>query len=182
MTRAPLRFRAVASSLAAAAWIGLSCLFRWDSGERSLGPQPRARALERPAAEALQPSAAKVPVYTSHAAVAATTDFGPGDHPHPLTPERRAIQRELQLVGALNDALDSSDPVALRAVLSEYVREFPDDPNALQPGYELIARCLENGPDTLRAAAEEYYARERASILRRYVRRHCLERSASVPQ
>ena len=98
----------------------------------------------------------------------------PGDLPHPITPGRVRIQRENQLIGALNDAVDLSDGSRLRDVLTDYAREFPDDPNHLQLGYKLIADCLESPSAATRAAGREYFKQERGSILRRFVARHCL--------
>jgi hypothetical protein len=96
-------------------------------------------------------------------------------HPHPITPEHRVIQRELQLIGALNDALDLHDAPGLRALIAVHEREYPSDENALRAGYSRIADCFEDPGERTRTAALDYYGRERASTLRRYVRRACLE-------
>jgi hypothetical protein len=102
-------------------------------------------------------------------------ELSPDSHPHPITPEREHIQRELQLVGALNDAVDLHDVSALRQLTARYREHEPDDANALGAGYALIADCLQfPGPET-RSRAQRYYDLERASTLRRYVRRTCLE-------
>jgi hypothetical protein len=95
--------------------------------------------------------------------------------PHPITPERERIQRENQLIGAMSDAMDLSDGPRLRRILDEYRSEYPDDPNELQVGYAIIADCLERPGAESTAAAQRYYDRERGSMLRRFVARHCLE-------
>jgi hypothetical protein len=95
--------------------------------------------------------------------------------PHPLTPEREKIQHELRLVGALNDGVDLRDAERIREVLAVYRRTHPDDPNEMQPGYDVIAACIEFPGGTSRAAARRYYDIEGASPLRRFVRRHCFE-------
>ncbi len=96
-------------------------------------------------------------------------------HPHPITAEHVRIQRELQLVQQLNDALDLRDAAQLRSLVAEYARHVPGDPNALAAGYERIADCLERPGRDTRELAREYYTRERASTLRRYVRRVCFD-------
>jgi hypothetical protein len=96
---------------------------------------------------------------------------------HPITPEHRRIFRENNLIGDLNGAMDVMDVAGLRRLLQQYREEYPEDAHVLQDGYALIADCLERpGPET-RAVAQRYYDVERASGLRRYIRRHCLEDS-----
>jgi hypothetical protein len=97
---------------------------------------------------------------------------------HPITPEREALQQELRLVGALQDALDLEDVLALRSLVERYRAHVPDDVNKLGEGYALLADCLDVSHDrtAARAAAAAYYQKERASTLRRYIRRVCLER------
>lgn len=95
--------------------------------------------------------------------------------PHPITPQHERIYRENSLVSNLNGAMDVKDVDGMRALLKQYREEYPEDANVLQDGYAIIADCLERvGPDT-RAAGQRYYDAERASSLRRYIRRHCLE-------
>jgi hypothetical protein len=102
---------------------------------------------------------------------------------HPFTPAHARIQRENALIGALNDALDLSDPVRLRELVKRYRAAEPEDVHRLQVGYELLADCLEFPGDGSRRAAEEYYRAERASTLRRFIRRICFEgERASLPQ
>lgn len=97
-------------------------------------------------------------------------------HPHPITPQHRRIFRENALVSGLHDALDARDTVALRRLLGEYRDEYPEDEQQLQRGFELLAQCLEH-PDRadIQVQARRYWETERASTLRRHVRRLCLE-------
>lgn len=106
--------------------------------------------------------------------LAAVSD--PAGHPHPITAEHQQIQRELRLIQALNDAVDLKDAAQMRVLIAAYAREYPDDPNVMRAGYERLADCLEDPGVRTREAARNYYERERASTLRRYVRRICLER------
>ena len=97
-------------------------------------------------------------------------------HPHPITPRHIRIQHENALIGQLNGAMDVEDGAGLRRLLDEYRREYPEDENQLQEGYGIIADCLEHPGDASRAAGRRYYDRERGSILRLFVQRHCLDR------
>ena len=96
-------------------------------------------------------------------------------HPHPLTEQHQRIFRENQLIGALDGAMDVKDGPGLRRLLLQYRQEYPEDPSALQAGYEVIADCLEHPGPAARAAAQRYDDIERGSTLRRFVARHCLE-------
>lgn len=94
---------------------------------------------------------------------------------HPAADERELIQHEVALVGALNDALDLRDASRMRRLLEDYRAYHPTDDNQLQEGYERIADCLDSLDDESRAAAQTYYDDARASTLRRFVRRICLD-------
>lgn len=96
-------------------------------------------------------------------------------HFHPITPEHVRLQEENQLIGSLNGAMDVKDPAGMRRLLKQYRDKYPDDTQRLQDGYQLIIDCLEHPGDATRRAAQRYWDQERGSILRRYVRRHCLE-------
>jgi hypothetical protein len=96
-------------------------------------------------------------------------------HPHPITPRHIRIQHENALIGQLNGAMDVNDGPGLRRLLDQYRDEYPDDENQLQEGYGIIADCLEHPGEASRAAGQRYYDRERGSILRLFVQRHCLE-------
>ncbi len=108
-------------------------------------------------------------------------DPGPTDshtgpvHPHPITSERIRIQRENQLIGAMSDAMDVRDGEQLRKSLNKYREQYPEDPNQLQEGYQIIADCLEQLGAASAAVGQHYYEKERGSILRRFVGRYCLE-------
>lgn len=132
--------------------------------------------------EAMQVTQPVRPTHVAPARAVAAARSG-DEHPHPSTPEREALQQELRLVGALQDALDLEDVSALRSLIDRYRAHVPADENKLAEGYARLADCLEVDHDqrdhelaTVRAAALAYYENERASTLRRYIRRICLER------
>ena len=140
--------------------------------------EPAPRAMPQPVLTAARPPAA-VSVQRALPAAQplqlAAASSVPDSEPHPITPERARLQRELQLIGALNDAVDLADGARVRELVVRYREHDPTDEQGLQAGYEHIADCLEQPGEEARARAQQYYDRERASILRRYIRRHCLE-------
>jgi hypothetical protein len=95
--------------------------------------------------------------------------------PHPITEKHQRVFRENQLIGALYGAIDVEDGAGVRRLADEYRREFPDDPNQLQQGYDIIADCLEKPGPASKAAGQRYFDEERGSMLRRFVSRLCLE-------
>jgi hypothetical protein len=97
-------------------------------------------------------------------------------HPHPITSAHARIFRENHLLAALNAAMDANDVAGMRRLLEGYREEYPEDANELQEGYALIADCFDHADPSTAERAQRYYASETASTLRRYVRRHCLER------
>ncbi|HTU59298.1 MAG TPA: hypothetical protein VMF89_12705, partial [Polyangiales bacterium] len=99
---------------------------RWDV------PPPDAVQVTQPTRpRSAQPSASVAPAKPSA-----------DRHPHPLTPEREALQQELRLVGALQDALDLEDVPALRTLIDRYRAHVPADENKLAEGYARLADCL----------------------------------------
>jgi len=99
----------------------------------------------------------------------------PGMHPHPITAEHLRIQAENQLIQKLNDAMAVRDVRAMRALLGEYEKLDPRDIEATQAGYAVIADCVESPGEASLAAARDFYATQRHSALRRFVRRICFE-------
>lgn len=106
---------------------------------------------------------------------APSNDVPADGHAHPITAEHVQLQTELQLIGALNDALDLHDVSAMRRLITKYREHDPSDEHRLQAGYERIADCLQYPGAASRESAQRYYDQERASTLRRYVRRACFE-------
>lgn len=168
--------------IAAALTVGLMARFDWTSPEPA-APEPEAPQSEVvapvtsvPAALAAQPALPKAEkAAPAQPAPAPADDPELDGHPHPITAEHVRIQRELVLIQQLNDALDLRDAAQLRALITQYEQHVPGDPNALAAGYARIADCLEHPDDHTRDLAREYYTREKASTLRRYVRRVCFD-------
>lgn len=96
-------------------------------------------------------------------------------HPHPHTPEHERIYRENNLFGAISGAMDRRDTRGMRELLAEYETDYPEDSHLLQQGFAVIADCIDHPGETSRAAARSYYKNNKASNIRRYVRRHCFD-------
>jgi hypothetical protein len=72
--------------------------------------------------------------------------------------------------------MNVGDYLGLRALLEEYRMDYPEDAHRLHEGYRLIADCLEEVTPERQEAAREYWKENRGSTVRRFIRRHCLER------
>jgi len=95
--------------------------------------------------------------------------------PHPITPAHERIFKENNMLGALNAAMDLGNVAELRRLNREYREQYPEDSHVMQEGYDIIADCLERRTAANRVAAERFYNTQIASMLRRYVRIHCLQ-------
>ncbi len=99
----------------------------------------------------------------------------PGMVPHPLDEEHGRIDTENRLLQALNDAMASRNASAMRQLLAQYRELDPEDVDAYQYGYDVIADCIEFPGAASRAAGQKFYNTQRHSSLRRFVRRICFE-------
>jgi len=95
-------------------------------------------------------------------------------HPHYVTPQHERVFRENNLLGQLNGAMQVGDFIAMRRFNAEYRKDYPEDDHRVQEGYEIIADCLDEPTDARKARAERFWKTQRASMVRRYVRRYCL--------
>jgi hypothetical protein len=101
----------------------------------------------------------------------------PGMVPHPLDEARARIDTENRLIQALNDAMSFRKVKEMREMLITYRKLDPQDIDKNQLGYEVIADCIEFPGEASLSAARSFYATERHSPLRRFVRRICFENS-----
>jgi hypothetical protein len=148
------------------------------TSETAVAPPPVATPSPAVAPPAPAPTAAapEAPPPAPEAPVATTTPPDAGEElrpSHPITTAHMRIQRENNLLGSMNGAMDVDDGAGLRNLLDQYRQEYPDDPNQLQEGYGIIADCLQHPGPAATAAGHRYFDRERGSILRRFVARHC---------
>lgn len=171
-------------SLCGLVLVGLVSWFVWRSNE----PPPSSHSLTHRTAEEDGVQKEGVALLTnshSHLEVALSeradieTDHlevrQEGDHPHPITPEHERIFAENRTVQALNDSMALRDVSRMRELLSEYRRLDPEDVEATQEGYAVVADCIEYPGSASLAAASRFYDTQRHSPLRRFVRRICFE-------
>jgi hypothetical protein len=96
-------------------------------------------------------------------------------HPHPMSAQHQRIFAENRIAFALDDATDAKDVPAMKDLLAQYRREFPEDQWQLQDGYAVIIDCLEHpGPDS-RRSAERWLDQNNGSTVKRSVLRNCIE-------
>jgi hypothetical protein len=95
--------------------------------------------------------------------------------PHPITPAHERIFKENNMIGAMNAAMDLGNVEELRRLNREYRQQYPEDSHLMQEGYDIIADCMERRTAANRIVAERFYDTQIASMLRRYVRIHCLQ-------
>jgi len=96
-------------------------------------------------------------------------------HPHPITPTHERIFAENRIAFALDDATDARDVAAMRKLLEQYSRDFPEDQWQLQGGYAMVLECLEHPGPASRAAAERWLDQNNGSTVKRSVLRNCIE-------
>jgi hypothetical protein len=94
---------------------------------------------------------------------------------HPITPAHERIYKENNMIGAMNAAMDLGNIEELRRLNREYRKEYPEDSHLMQEGYDIIADCMERRTAANRVAAQRFYDTQIASMLRRYIRIHCLQ-------
>ena len=97
--------------------------------------------------------------------------------PHPMDEEHARIDAENRLIQRLNDAMSFRKVQEMREMLAAYRKLDPEDRDANQAGYAVIADCIEHPGDVSLAAARQFYDTQRHSPLRRFVRRICFEGS-----
>jgi hypothetical protein len=134
-------------------------------------PDPRTIPASAPVAPPKAATAAAGQVVGPHA-----HDPLPGMLPHPENdPVRQRLHAVNRLIQTMNDAMSFRRVSEMRELLVQYRKLDPDDVEAYQAGYEVIADCIEFRGDASLAAARKFYDTERQSPLRRFVRRICFE-------
>lgn len=96
-------------------------------------------------------------------------------HPHPISAQHQRLFAENRIAFALDDATDAKDVTAMKALLSQYRRDFPEDQWQLQSGYAVIIDCLEHPGPASRQAAERWLDQNNGSTVKRSVLRNCIE-------
>jgi hypothetical protein len=99
----------------------------------------------------------------------------PGMVPHPLDEAHQRIATQNALLQSLNDAMSFRRVGEMRELIAAYEKVDPQDVDRHVRGYEAIADCIESPGEASQSAARAFYATERHSPLRRFIRRVCFE-------
>lgn len=94
-------------------------------------------------------------------------------HPHPQSDEHQDLYRENTQSFDVLGAIDIQDVEGLRSLYAEYQLNDPMNIMMME-GVRVIADCLEDKSEASKYAGQVYYDNNKASRLRRYVRRYCL--------
>lgn len=97
--------------------------------------------------------------------------------PHPITAEHLALYRDLDLLDAAWQALHGRDFARARELLAVHRREYRRQHDDMTEGLSLLADCMEQQTPEARARAQHFYDEQTHSMLRRRMRRHCLQGS-----
>jgi hypothetical protein len=97
--------------------------------------------------------------------------------PHPMDEARARLHAENRLILHLNEAMSFRNVKEMRELVAEYRKLDPNDVEANQVGYTVIADCIESPGEASLAAARKFYDTQGHSTLRRFVRRICFENS-----
>lgn len=102
--------------------------------------------------------------------------------PHPLTPAHARLTAQQRLFAGVEAALARDDFAQVRVLLAEHRAEFSGEDawTDWREGFARLADCREHPGPASRAAGQRFVDTERASALRRRVRRACLP-TASGP-
>lgn len=157
-------------------------------GDETAKVERAAAEHENPRTTAAPPARARLATQTAKPSAEANPDEAHQHHEdhdthrpsHPLDMQRQRIYRENNFQAALMSAMNQSDVPGLRALVAEYRSAYPEDEFGLQDGYTLVANCLDQLTTERQEEARDYWRTHRSSTVRRFIRRHCLERSVSA--
>jgi len=147
------------------------------AGEVERAPPPPPSLPPQPQASAVPPAPPAAPTGPKVVGPHPDDPHEPGMLEHPMDEAHARIDAENRLIQQLNDAMSFRKVKEMREMLIEYRRLDPEDKDASQAGYAVIADCIESPGDASLAAAHQFYDTQRHSPLRRYLRRICFENS-----
>ena len=94
---------------------------------------------------------------------------------HPITADHLRLHRDVDLLDAAWQALKAGDFERARAALAEHRREYPSERDDLNDGLTILSDCMEYRSAEARARAQQFYDEQTHSMVRRRIRRECLE-------
>jgi hypothetical protein len=100
---------------------------------------------------------------------------GGAEWPHPLTAEHLRIYRDVDMLDAARRALHARDFEKARAILAQHRAEQARAYDDMNEGLTLLADCMQYPSSVTRARAQQFYSEQTQSMVRREIRRECLE-------
>jgi hypothetical protein len=136
--------------------------------------RPLARATESPAEPAARVvSPAELP---APAATAVTVAAAAGEHPHPVTAAHVRNFHQVDLLHGAWRALERRDFPRARELVAEHRRDYPGQWNDMNEGLAILTECMERPTPEVVQRAQTFHREHTASLLRKRIRRFCLER------
>lgn len=98
-----------------------------------------------------------------------------GHAPHPITPQHLRNYRQTELLHDAWAAIKMHDFATGRQIVATHRTDYPGQWEDMNEGLEVVADCMQSpGPDTV-ARARRFYRERTASMMRKRIRRFCLE-------
>jgi hypothetical protein len=96
-------------------------------------------------------------------------------HPHPITAEHRRLYRDADLIDGAAALLRKGSTAEARALLAQHRTEYPQREGSDNEGLALLADCIERRDAPSIERARSFYDRNTHSMVRRQIRKQCLE-------
>lgn len=96
-------------------------------------------------------------------------------HPHPITAEHRKLYRDADLIDGAASLLRKNAVAEARALLARHRSEYGQRVGSDNEGLVLLADCIERNDAASVERARRFYDRNTASMVRRQIRKQCLE-------
>lgn len=114
-------------------------------------------------------------VRTASSASTLASTVTPDRHPHPITAEHRRLYREADLLDGAAARLRKGSVAEARALLAQHRTEYSPREGRDNEGLTLLADCIERGDAASLERAQAFYDRYTHSMVRRQIRKQCLE-------
>jgi len=96
-------------------------------------------------------------------------------HPHPITAQHRRLYRDADLIDGAAALLRKGSVAEARARLAQHRTEYSPHEGSDNEGLALLADCIERRDATSIERARAFYDRYTHSMVRRQIRKQCLE-------
>jgi hypothetical protein len=96
--------------------------------------------------------------------------------PHPITAQHVRNFRQVDLLDGAWGALQHHDFARARELVAKHRRDYPGQWEDMNEGLEILAECLERPSPEILERAARFHRERTASMMRKRIRRYCLER------